>query len=80
MPEQRHQEIATKRELRTPFLIVGETWFPQNSKAKPRKIVWVGVDQRYGEAVRWSHPGEIETSIMQEKAFRWWITKHGAKL
>ena len=67
-------------DFRTPFLIPGETWVPQLSKAKPRQIVWIGEDSCYGDAVRWRHPGEIETSIMQDKAFRWWIRKTGAKL
>lgn len=71
---------TTDRRLRTPFLIPGETWVPQRSKAKPREIVWIGEDRCYGDAVRWRHPGEIETSIMQDKAFRWWIRKHEAKL
>ena len=70
----------TARQLRSPLLIVGETWFPQKSSVKSRQIVWVGDDDGYGEAVRWVHPGDHESSIMQEKAFRWWITKHDAKL
>lgn len=65
---------------RMPMLWPGQVWHPDRiSMAKSREIVWIGDDELYGEAVRWRHPETEKTSIMQEKAFRWWIRKHRAK-